>query len=44
MLEAEKKFHRIRGFKHVHRLEEALKNYEKKLGYGARIDAVKQTG
>ena len=44
LLEAEKKFRRIRGYKHLHRLEEALNNHEKKLGYGARIDAVKQTG
>jgi transposase-like protein len=44
LLEAEKKFRRIRGYKHMNRLIEALKNHEKKLGYGARIDSVKQTG
>lgn len=44
LLEAEKNFRRIRGYKHLPKLEAALKSHERKLGYGGRIDAVKQTG
>ena len=44
LLEAEKKFRRIRGYKHLRKLEEALKEHERKLGSGGRIDAVQQVG
>lgn len=44
LLEAEKKFRRVRGHKHMNRLVQSLKNHERKIGYGARIDSVKQTG
>jgi len=44
LLEAEKKFRRIRGYKHLRKLDEALKEHERKLGCGGRIDAVQQVG
>jgi transposase-like protein len=44
LLEAEKGFQRIRGYKHMPKLTEALRKHEEKLGYGAAIDSVQKTG
>lgn len=43
LLEAEKGFRRIRGYKHMSKLVTALRNYEKKHGINPEIDVMKET-